>query len=202
MIHIPKASPSASDKDFRDQLRRAAIARREALSEVRYAELNAALLAHLESLLAELAPSSVGFCWPYRSEPDLRALIASWLARDPARRAALPVVVAKDRPLAFVRWAPERPMVADAYGIPVPVSREPCTPDLVLVPLNAFDAAGYRLGYGGGYFDRTLAALEPAPLTVGVGFELGRVASILPQEHDRPLDWIVTEAGAERAAKL
>jgi len=87
----------------------------------------------------------------------------------------------------------------DAYGIPVPEPLVPCVPDLMLVPLNAFDAGGFRVGYGGGYFDRTLAALEPEPVTVGVGFELGREESIRPQDHDRPLGWIVTEVGAVEA---
>jgi 5,10-methenyltetrahydrofolate synthetase len=192
---------SLSGKDFRDSLRRAALSCREALPPSEWSRLNALLVGHLRSLLERSAPRCLGFCWPYRNEPDLRALVADWLAGDPARRAALPVVVGKGEPLAFVRWSPVRAMVADAYGIPVPESREPCTPDLVLIPLNAFDAAGFRLGYGGGYFDRTLAALDPAPLTVGVGFELGRVASIGPQAHDRPLAWIVTEAGAAEAVK-
>jgi 5-formyltetrahydrofolate cyclo-ligase len=71
-------------------------------------------------------------------------------------------------------------------------------PDLILLPLNGFDAAGYRLGYGGGYFDRTLAALSPRPLAVGVGFEINRLDSIQPESHDQRLDWIVTEAGAFR----
>ena len=66
------------------------------------------------------------------------------------------------------------------------------------MPLNGFDAAGYRLGYGGGYFDRTLAALSPRPLAVGVGFEVNRLPSIRPESHDQRLDWIVTEAGAFR----
>ena len=63
------------------------------------------------------------------------------------------------------------------------------------MPLNVFDAAGYRLGYGGGYFDRTLAALDPAPTCVGVAFELARCESTHPQAHDKPMDWVVTEAG-------
>ncbi len=65
----------------------------------------------------------------------------------------------------------------------------------MLIPLVGFDAQGYRLGYGGGYFDRTLAALSPRPRTIGVGFELGRLATIDPQPHDIPFDIIVTEAG-------
>ena len=86
-------------------------------------------------------------------------------------------------------------MRADAFGIPVPAEFQPLTPEVVLVPVNAFDAAGYRLGYGSGFFDRTLAALRPAPCAIGVGFELGRVGSIQPAAHDQPLDWIVTERG-------
>jgi len=81
------------------------------------------------------------------------------------------------------------------YDIPVPVEAIELLPDQVLVPLVAFDAQGYRLGYGGGYFDRTLAALAPPPATIGVGFEVGRVDSIAPEAHDIPLDHIVTEAG-------
>ena len=66
------------------------------------------------------------------------------------------------------------------------------------MPLNGFDADGYRLGYGGGFFDRTLAALTPRPLAIGVGFECNRLPSIRPQPHDQRLDWLVTEAGAFR----
>jgi 5,10-methenyltetrahydrofolate synthetase len=86
-------------------------------------------------------------------------------------------------------------MVEDRYGIHIPAQGESLRPDAILMPLNAFDAAGYRLGYGGGYFDRTLAVLEPRPLAIGVGFELARVASIRPQAHDLRMDAIVTEAG-------
>ena len=73
-------------------------------------------------------------------------------------------------------------------------------PNIILLPLVAFDRQGFRLGYGGGYFDRTLAALVPRPLAIGVGFELARVADIRPQAHDLPLDAVVTEAGIVRHA--
>ena len=79
--------------------------------------------------------------------------------------------------------------------IPVPATAAGPTPDVLLLPLVAFDAAGYRLGYGGGYFDRTLAAMHPRPLTIGVGFDLCAVADIRPERHDIPLDLIVTESG-------
>ena len=72
--------------------------------------------------------------------------------------------------------------------------------ELILLPLNGFDAAGYRLGYGGGFFDRTLAALTPRPVAVGVGFEINRLDSIRPESHDQRLDWLVTENGALRLA--
>lgn len=86
-------------------------------------------------------------------------------------------------------------MATDHHGIPIPAGDEVVSPALLIVPLNVFDAAGYRLGYGGGYFDRTLAALDPTPTCVGVAFELARAGSTHPQPHDQPMDWIVTEAG-------
>lgn len=130
----------------------------------------------------------------------MRAWVGRWLAADPARVAVLPVVQGPQAPLAFARWCPGAAMRDDAYGIAVPQVLEWVQPELVLVPLNAFDPQGFRIGYGGGYFDRTLASLDPPPQTVGVGFELGRVESIHPEPHDRALDWIVTEAGVFAAA--
>jgi 5,10-methenyltetrahydrofolate synthetase len=133
-----------------------------------------------------------------RHEPDVRALLAAWAGAGTC--AALPVVVAAEEPLAFRAWAPDSTLAPDRYGIPTPVAGEFLVPDLILLPLNGFDASGYRLGYGGGYFDRTLAALAPRPLAVGVGFEINRLETILPGPHDQRLDWIVTEAGAVRVS--
>nr|WP_183637054.1 5-formyltetrahydrofolate cyclo-ligase [Niveibacterium umoris] len=176
-------------------MRRRAIAAREALDVAQRSRMTAALVEHLAPLLDRLSPRVLGFCWPYRGEPDLTGFVADWLGAAPGRVAALPVVLAPDQPLAFSAWTPGETLQPDAFGIPVPAEFRRCDPDLVLVPVNAFDGAGYRLGYGGGFFDRTLAAREPAPRSIGVGFELGRVESILPAPHDRPLDWIVTETG-------
>ncbi|WP_374511947.1 5-formyltetrahydrofolate cyclo-ligase [Niveibacterium sp.] len=189
---VPEAAP---DKALRQEMRRRAIAAREALDAAERQHLTAQLCAQLSPLLTRLAPRCLGFCWPYRGEPDLVAFVADWLADDGARVAALPVVLGAEAPLTFAAWRPGVELVGDAFGIPVPAQREVVDPDVVLVPLNAFDNAGYRLGYGGGFFDRTLAARVPAPVAVGVGFELGRVASIRPEPHDMPLDWIVTESG-------
>jgi 5-formyltetrahydrofolate cyclo-ligase len=176
----------------RRALRQEMVARRAALSDGEHAALSARIVAHALAALAR--PTVAAFCWPIRNEPDVRALLARWA--DDGVRAALPVVVAEGAPLRFREWAPSTPLAADRYGIPTPTSGAWLTPDLILLPLNGFDGAGYRLGYGGGYFDRTLAALVPRPLAVGVGFGINRIDSIRPEPHDQRLDWIVTEDGA------
>ncbi|HLW04534.1 MAG TPA: 5-formyltetrahydrofolate cyclo-ligase [Azoarcus sp.] len=197
----PPTSNMPADEDIlarRRAIRNAALVTREGLTVTARVALERRLEAHLRALLTRLAPSSLAFCWPFRSEPDLRQFVAHWLHENPARRAALPVVTARGEPLAFRRWAPGVEMVPDRYGIPHPCEGEMLDPEVLLVPLNAFDAQGFRLGYGGGYFDRTLAQTQGAT-AVGVGFELGRVMSVFPQAHDQPMEWIVTEAGAFEA---
>lgn len=180
----------------RRALRNRALHAREALTATAREALTRRLELHLRDLLERLAPRTLAFCWPFRAEPDVRHFIAGWLATDAARRAALPVVLDREAPLVFREWTPGMTLVPDRHGIPHPPAGEALLPDLVLVPLNAFDAAGFRLGYGGGYFDRTLAVLDA--VAVGIGYELGRVDSVLPQAHDRPMDWLVTEAGVFR----
>jgi 5-formyltetrahydrofolate cyclo-ligase len=168
--------------------------RRAALAGAEHEALSARIVAHALATLPK--PRVAAFCWPIKHEPDVRPLLASWRSADV--RAALPVVVAESEALRFREWSPDSRLEADRYGIPTPSAGEWLTPDLILLPLNGFDGAGYRLGYGGGYFDRTLAALSPRPLAVGVGFEINRVASIRPEAHDQRLDWIITENGAFR----
>jgi 5-formyltetrahydrofolate cyclo-ligase len=185
---------------LRRELRRSAIARREALTATARSALTTRLEKPLRHLLATLAPSVVGFCWPFRGEPDLRRMMTEWMEEVPGRISALPVVLDKEKPLMFRSWTPTMTLVPDRHGILHPPSGEAVVPDVVLVPLNVFDAAGFRLGYGGGYFDRTLAVLDS--VAVGVGFEIGRASTVFPQAHDRPMDWIVTEAGAFQARNM
>lgn len=177
-------------------LRREMVARRAALGDAEHAAASARMVGHL---LAHLpCPRIFAFCWPVKHEPDVRAVVGAWTAQG--ARATLPVVVETDEPLAFREWTPVTRLVPDRYGIPTPADGAWLNPELILLPLNGFDGDGYRLGYGGGFFDRTLAALSPRPLAVGVGFEVNRLASIRPESHDQRLDWIVTEAGAFRMA--
>jgi len=179
---------------WRRALRREMVARRAALSDAEHDARSARIVAHLQAALP--LPRIVAFCWPIKHEPDVRAVIPGWAAHGVL--AALPVVVGEDAPLAFRLWTPDTPLVADRYGIPTPAGGEFVQPDMLLLPLNGFDGDGFRLGYGGGYFDRTLAALSPRPLAVGVGFETNRLPTIRPEPHDQRLDWLVTETGAFR----
>jgi 5,10-methenyltetrahydrofolate synthetase len=107
----------------------------------------------------------------------------------------LPVVGGKGEPMSFRRWTDATPMTTDRYGIPYPSVGAAIVPALLLIPCNGFDARGYRLGYGAGHYDRTLAALQPTPVAVGVAIEDGRLDDLRPHEHDLPMNWIVTEAG-------
>jgi 5,10-methenyltetrahydrofolate synthetase len=132
--------------------------------------------------------------WPVRGEPNLLQLVANWLHEDNKRSAALPVIV--DDGLQFVTWTPQTEMVKGAFGIPVPRLRRVITPQLVIVPCVGVDAQRYRLGYGGGYYDRTLAQFKVKPVTVGIAFDCARVPTIDPQPHDIRLDLAITESGA------
>lgn len=137
----------------------------------------------------------LGICWPIRGEFDVRGIATEHLARGGA--VALPVVVQKSEPVEFWRWRPGMPMQTGLWNIPIPKEREVLLPDFVIVPLVGFDESGFRLGYGGGYFDRTLAAANPRPYAIGLGYQDSALPTICPQPHDIPMDVIVTEDSAE-----
>jgi 5-formyltetrahydrofolate cyclo-ligase len=197
---IARNPRAQSKKDWRSRL---LLTRLEAASDV---VRNGALEARLAALVVRLAPLSIGFYWPLRGEFDARGWIASWLAADPSRRAALPVIAERHAPLAFHRWTPDAPMREGHHGIPEPASLEPMMPDLLLVPCVGFDAEGYRLGYGGGYYDRTLAAWpgDALPVAVGIAYEACRIDDgVLEREaHDLPLDAVVTDAATHLTARF
>ncbi|MBZ0131959.1 MAG: 5-formyltetrahydrofolate cyclo-ligase [Rhodocyclaceae bacterium] len=178
---------------YRNALRSRLIAAREALPAAEHARLSQAIERHLADLVDATSPRILAFCWPFRAEFDARSLIAARLPHG--LRACLPVVMDSNSPLEFREWTPRSEMIEDRYGIHIPARGDTLQPDAILMPLNGFDEAGYRLGYGGGYFDRSLAGMNPRPLAIGVGFELARVDSIRPQSYDLPMDTIVTEAG-------
>lgn len=131
---------------------------------------------------------------PFRGEPVLRDMMKSIVARG--GRTALPVVLARGKPLFFRVWAPGDPTEPGVWGIPVPTERaEVVLPDVVIAPVVGFDPACFRLGYGGGFFDRTLASLARRPRVFGVGYAQAAIRTIYPQPHDIPMDAIVTEHG-------
>lgn len=171
---------------------------RDGLSVAERRTAGTKLAAHLRGYLADGLDGGRGRVfagyWPIKGEPDLRPLMAELHAGGVT--VALPLVEAKSAPLVFRRWTPQTRMVRGLWNIPVPPPEAPMLlPDIVLAPLVGWDGAGYRLGYGGGYFDRTLAAIMPTPVAIGVGFAAARLATIYPQPHDIRLDAIVTEAG-------
>lgn len=157
---------------------------------------DAALAVHLREVLTRYRPHTVGFYWPLAGEFDARAIIGEWLAHDTRRQAALPIVAMKGHALRFHAWTPDTPMRIGHHRIPEPEQTPAIVPDLLLVPCVGFDDDGYRLGYGGGYYDRTLAGWPgmARPVTVGIAYEACR--AVLPREaHDVPLDAIVTDTG-------
>jgi 5-formyltetrahydrofolate cyclo-ligase len=152
----------------------------------------AALRARVAAWLTRADVRAVGFYWPVRGEPDLRPTIAEWLAGDSGRVAALPRI--EGPTLEFRQWQPEAALQAGAFGIPVPAHGRMVQPDCLLIPCVGFDDARFRLGYGGGFYDRTYATLVPWPLAVGIAFESTRFDSIDPQPHDMQLDVVLTDA--------
>jgi 5,10-methenyltetrahydrofolate synthetase len=182
---------------FRKLLRTEKIAARVAMSDAERAEKSARLGAHLLVWLEERRPTVLGSYWPMRGEVDLRPTLASFLAADSRRRLALPVVVGGQQPLIFRAWTAASRMIEQRFGVWVPENGAELQPEVLLVPAVAFDEACYRLGYGGGFYDRTLAVADPRPLALGLAFAEARVPTIHPQAWDQPLDSVITEDGLQ-----
>lgn len=133
---------------------------------------------------------------PIRSEADPRPILA--LLSDKGWQCALPTVSRESAHLVFRAWRPADTMTTGGYGIPEPQTDQPeCVPDVLLVPMLAFDEFGHRLGYGAGHYDRTLARLrgEGDILAIGLAYAGSQVDSLPAADHDEPMDLIVTEAG-------
>ena len=138
---------------------------------------------------------TIGAYWPIKGEFDALPALYRWSEAHDERRIGLPVIDRDTKQLRFHVWYPGCPMEEDAYGIPKPKDTEQFQPQLLLVPCVGYGPRGLRLGYGGGFYDRTLAALDPQPVTVGVGYSNGFVPWLQPEPHDVPLDAMLTDEG-------
>jgi 5-formyltetrahydrofolate cyclo-ligase len=186
-------------KKWRAAQRAVLLTKRQAVTPAERQQWDASITQLLTELFPVLQAMIVGFYWPFKREFDPRFVI-HWLRMGGAT-AALPEVQRKGAPLKFREWWPGMRMTKGVFDLPVPDGSSVVVPQALLIPPVGFDLKGYRLGYGGGYFDRTLAGMQPQPLKVGVAFELSRIPTIYPQPHDVPMDLIVTEAGIHCAGE-
>jgi 5,10-methenyltetrahydrofolate synthetase len=184
---------ASSSLAWRSQTRKELVQRRLAAEPSERAKWSTAIDQHLLRMWPDPPGQIIAFCWPYKAEHDARTVIERWISKGAT--VAMPVVVAPKSPLVFRRWHAGAVMEAGALGIPFPADSEEIRPDTILLPANGFDAPGFRLGYGAGYFDRTIASLRPDVRVIGIAYEIGRLSSIQPQLHDEAMDVVVTEAG-------
>ena len=179
---------------WRESARRRLLAARCALQRRDQLRFALRIAASLYERRGELFGRRVAFYWPVQGEIDLVPFVR-FVLRD-LEAAALPVSVHAHEPLEFWRWTPRSRLYSRGlWGVPAPAARELVQPEVLLVPLLGFDGSGYRLGYGAGHYDRTLAALPHATRVIGIGHELGRLRSVYPQPHDLPMHAVVTERG-------
>lgn len=195
----PPDDPASIPQWRSSERKRLRAARLDLTAEQRTAAAHA-IAAHLDRLITERLGDPAGHVisgyWPIKAEPSLLFWMEAMHARG--ARMALPVVEVQSAPLVFRAWQPGAKMERGHWNIPVPAaSAARLVPEIALAPLVGWDPSGYRLGYGGGYFDRTLATLSPRPYVIGVGLHSSRVPTIVPQPHDIRLDAIVTEKGRQ-----
>ena len=183
-------------KAWRKAERQRLIAARETLDAATLERFRERMDAHIERAFPGLAMAKLAFCWPIRGEYDARHIART--LRERGALTALPVVVAPRTPMIFREWRPGVETAIGGLGIPYPVNSAAVVPDAVLLPMNGWDGGGYRLGYGAGFFDRTLASLPKKPAVIGVTYEIARMDTIHPQSWDIPVDWVVTERGVYR----
>ena len=181
--------------DAKPDLRRAALARRAALPAAARAAFSERLTTQGLTLARRFRPRAVSAFYPVRDEPDTLALLALLSAEGVAT--ALPVTGKRGEPLVFRRWRPGEPTVAGQMRIPEPLAEAPALdPDLLFVPLSAFDRRGHRIGYGAGHYDRTLArlrALKPI-VAVGVAYGVAEIPAVPDGPHDQRLDYVLTDS--------
>jgi 5-formyltetrahydrofolate cyclo-ligase len=187
---------TASLKTWRKTQRERLISARVRVTPAELETWRAQIDRHLEQSFPGLANCRLAFCWPIKGEYDARHLART--LRDRGALTALPVVVAPKSPLIFREWHPGVELAVGPLDIPYPKDSAEVVPDAVLLPMNGWDAHGYRLGYGAGFFDRTLASLAKRPIVIGVSYELARLDTIHPQSWDIPMDFVVTERGVYR----
>ena len=155
----------------------------------------------VDALLQAMPNARIAFYWPIQGEVDLLASMER--ALDNGALVALPVVVAHDAPLVFRQWTKSVAMERGIWNIPVPCAdAKQVDPDAMFVPVVGYDPHGYRLGNGGGFYDRTLAVRAPRPLAIGIGFTSLVLPSLRPEPHDIPMDVVVTEGPLDEARLL
>ncbi len=176
---------------WRKEQRAAIVARRMARAADDRKRLSEPVIEYLRSAIDVVRYPILGVYWPIRGEIDVRELARHHI--EAGGTVGLPVVVQDAAPVEFWRWRPGVALKRGRWNIPVPPQRDLVRPDLLVVPLVGFDAGRYRLGYGGGFYDRTLAAATPRPRTIGIAFADAELPSIFPQPHDIPMDAVVTE---------
>ncbi|MDG4720267.1 MULTISPECIES: 5-formyltetrahydrofolate cyclo-ligase [Thalassospira] len=194
----PQSNDENSQSEWRRAIRRALLGWRSALDGETHKALSEQICAHFADFLAARSGATVGFYWPIQNEIDVRPVIEKHLKAG--GKAALPVVPGKDMPMVFHDWTPETEMVPGFARIPEPKNTKEIPVHVMLAPLVGFDRAGYRLGYGGGFFDRTLGAMTRKPLVVGIGFEATLIDDIKPHQFDVPVDVLITDQGTRMVA--
>jgi 5-formyltetrahydrofolate cyclo-ligase len=172
----------------KNNLRRTLIAQRSALPVTTRTRWDASLCSQLIAWCAAHPVQMLGVYWPIRGEPDLMPAYEK-LAKGKVQL-ALPTVLNNDAPLAYSVWTPGDALLTHKFGVPVPVRFNAAFPDAILIPCVGFTAQGFRLGYGGGFYDRTLAT-SPRPFAIGVAYACAFTDfDIAP--HDMALDLILT----------
>jgi 5,10-methenyltetrahydrofolate synthetase len=188
-FELPPLEPSRDKKTLRRQLQA------ERLSLVDRHQRAMQLQEVLRVWLATRPDDAIGAYWPIKGEFDALPALYRWSEADERRRIGLPVIDRETKQLRFHVWYPGCAMEDDAYGIPKPKDTPVFEPTLLLVPCVGYGPRGIRLGYGGGFYDRTLATLAPRPTTVGLAYSHGHVPWLTGEPHDVPLDAILNEDG-------
>lgn len=177
-------------KAWRKEARQRMLAARAAMTTAVREDLSRRLIERLRPVLKD-RPAPVSFYWPIKAEPDLKPLMRE--LDEAGIAVCLPVCIKLGEPLTFRRWTRGAKMERGFWDIPVPADPTEVHPKTLIAPIVGYDGAGYRLGYGGGFFDRTLAKLGADATAIGIGFSMFRLATIHPQPHDIPMAAIVTE---------